>query len=155
MIGRIALLAGGALAAGGAALLASRARKHDEPAAEDDRWLTVTIAATREEVAPNGAPPHPLAELGDAIEFRVEQAPGDRGIELSARPRGGNTAALRAAALGEPREALRIALRESKQLIEAGEVLRVDPRPAGQRPQTPAGALVDSLARRSRGEGVL
>jgi hypothetical protein len=115
----------------------------------------VTIAASREEVAPNGAPPHPLAELGNAVEFRLEQAPGDRGIELSARPRDGDTAALRQVALGNPREAVRIALRESKQLIETGEVLRVDPRPAGPRPQTPAGALMDSLARRSAGEGVL
>lgn len=154
MIGRIALIAGGALAATGAALLARRATK-EEPPAQDDRWLTVTIAAGREEVAPNGAPPHPLAELGDAIEFRLEPAPGDRGIELSARPRGGDSAALAELALGDPREALRVALRESKQLIEAGEVLRIDPRPSGPPPQTPAGALVETLARRSRGEGVL
>ena len=155
MIGRIALIAGGALAAAGAALIATRAKHEEEAARDDDRWLTVTIAASREEVAPNGAPPQPLAELGDAIEFRLEPAPGDRGIELSARPRGGDATALREVALGDHREALRIALRESKQLIEAGEVLRIDPRPAGHRPQTPAGALVDTLARRSRGEGVL
>jgi hypothetical protein len=154
MIGRIALIAGGALAAAGAAALAARARKN-EPIPDDGRWLTVTIAASREEVAPNGAAPHPLAELGNAIELRMQPAPGDRGTELSARPRGGDTAALRQVALGDPREAIRVALRESKQLIEAGEVLRIDPRSAGHRPQTPAGALVDSLARRSHGEGVL
>jgi hypothetical protein len=153
MRARIAWIAGGALAAAGAAALATRAR--NEPANQDDRWLTVTIAASPEEIAPNGAPPHPLAELGEAIEFRLRPAPADRGTELSARPRGGDAAALRKVALGDPRAAVRIALRESKQLIEAGEVLRIDPRPAGHRPQTPAGALVDSLARRSRGEGVL
>jgi hypothetical protein len=154
MIGRIALIAGGALAAAGAAALAARSRDKP-PSTEEDRWLTVTIAAGREEVAPNGAPPHPLAELGNAIEIRLQPAPGDRGTELAARPRGGDTAALRKVALGDPREAIRAALRESKQLLEAGEVLRIDPRPSGHRPQTPAGALVDSLARRSRAEGVL
>jgi hypothetical protein len=155
MIGRIALVAGAALAATGVALLARRAGK-PEPAPDDDRWLTVTIAAGREEVAPNGAPPHPLAELGEKIEFRLEPAPGDFGIELSARPRVGYGDALRDASHGrDPRETVRIALRESKQIVEAGEVLRIDPRPAGKRPQSPAGAIVDAVVRRSRGEGVL
>ncbi|MDQ4137782.1 MAG: hypothetical protein M3116_02895 [Actinomycetota bacterium] len=155
MIGRIALIAGGAVAAACAVLIARRSTG-TESAAEDDRWLTVTIDAGREEVAPNGAAPHPLAELGDTIEFRLETAPGNRGIELSARPRAGYGDTLRELAHGrDPREAVRIALRESKQLIETGEVLRIDPRPAGHRPQTPAGALVDTVMRRSRGEGVL
>lgn len=154
MIGRIALIAGGALAAVGAATLAVRAGR-DEQSPAENRWLTVTIAASREEVAPNGAPPHPLAELGEAVEFRLQPAPGDRGTELSARPRGGDDTALREVALGDPRKALRIALRESKQLIEAGEVMRIDPRPSGSRPHTPAGALIDNFARRTSGEGVL
>jgi hypothetical protein len=154
MIGRIALIAGGTLVAAGTAVIAARAGR-SAPPPEDNRWLTVTIAADAEEVAPNGAPPHPLAEFGDAIEFRMRPAPGDRGTELSARPRGGDATTLRDVAIGDPRAAVRIALRESKQLIEAGEVLRIDPRSAGRRPQTPAGALVDALARHSRGEGVL
>jgi hypothetical protein len=155
MIGRIALIVGGAVGAAGAALLARKARKR-KPAEEDDRWLTVTIAATREEVAPNGAPPHPLAELGEAIEFRLETAPAGRGVELSARPRGGDTAALRRLAPGgDPRETVRIALRESKQLIEVGEVIRIDPHPTGHRKHTPAGVVMDTLAAKSRGEGVL
>ncbi|MFC0678244.1 hypothetical protein ACFFGH_10375 [Lysobacter korlensis] len=155
MIGRITLIGGAVLALAGAALLARRAGD-DEPAPEDDRWLTVTVAASREEVAPNGAPPHPLAELGDRVEWRLEPAPGDRGIELSARPRAGFAGELRELAHGrDPRETVRIAVRESKQLIEAGEVLRIDPRPSGARPQTPAGAIVDTVVRRSHGEGVL
>jgi hypothetical protein len=154
MIGRIAAVGGAALLATGAALLARRART-SAPAPEDDRWLTVTVAASREEVAPNGAPPHPLAELGETIEFRLEPAPGDRGIELSARPRAGYAGELRERHGRDPRESVRIALRESKQLVEAGEVLRIDPRPAGHRPQSPAGLILDTVVRRSRGEGVL
>ena len=156
MIGRIALVAGAALAATGAAILARRAKRGGGPAPQDDRWLSVTVAAGREEVAPNGAPPHPLAELGDSVEFRLEPAPGGRGIELSARPRAGYGPALREHADGrDPREAVRVALRESKQLIETGEVLRIDPRPAGRRPQSPAGAILDTVAQRARAEGVL
>jgi hypothetical protein len=50
---------------------------------------------------------------------------------------------------------LRAALREAKQLIEVGEVLRVDPVPHGRRKATPTGALVDVATRRSNEEGVL
>jgi hypothetical protein len=155
MIGRIALVAGGAIGAAGAALLAKKAQRQKTPP-EEDRWLTVTIAAGREEIAPNGAAPHPLAELGDAVEFRLEAAPGSWGFELSARPSGLNTERLRSRARGgDPREAVRIALRESKQLLEVGEILRIDPRPSGQRKHTPAGTALDALTRKSIGEGVL
>ena len=44
---------------------------------------------------------------------------------------------------------------EAKELLEVGEVLRVDPQPAGHRPVTPAGKALDAITRRAGGEGVL
>ena len=51
--------------------------------------------------------------------------------------------------------ALRSALREAKQLIEVGEVLRVDPAPHGTRKATPQGAVLEGATVRAGGEGVL
>jgi hypothetical protein len=55
----------------------------------------------------------------------------------------------------DPRQQVRIALREVKQLIEVGEVLRVDPTPHGVRPRTLTGMVVEFAAKRAPGEGVL
>jgi len=38
---------------------------------------------------------------------------------------------------------VRRALREVKQLAEVGEILQGEPRPAGKRPATPTGRMVD------------
>jgi hypothetical protein len=46
-------------------------------------------------------------------------------------------------------------LRQAKQLIEVGEVLRVDPTPHGHRTATPTGELVEVATSRAPGEGVL
>ena len=51
------------------------------------RWLSVTINRKPEDVAPDGLLPEPLAVLGDAIEVRIREAPGDKGTELAARLR--------------------------------------------------------------------
>jgi len=88
--------------------------------------------------------PQPLAALGTTIEVRLTPAPGDRGTELSARLRSGDN-----------HSGLRIALRESKQLLEGGEIAVVDPRPHGDRAHTPQGALLDAVTKASAGEGVL
>jgi hypothetical protein len=55
----------------------------------------------------------------------------------------------------DPRQAIRTALRQSKQLVEVGEVMRLDPAPHGKRSATPGGKLVELVASRSGGEGVL
>ncbi len=55
----------------------------------------------------------------------------------------------------DPRQAVRAALRESKQLIEVGEVLRVDPVPHGKRGRTPVGQLIGAATKRAGGEGLL
>ena len=108
---------------------------------------------------PDGRVPDPLAELGDLVEVEVRPAPGGRGSELRARLRGSEPSGAASAAArlsgDDPRQQVRIALREAKQLIEVGEVLRVDPTPHGQRKSTPTGAVVDLATKRAEGEGVL
>ncbi|WP_248960127.1 hypothetical protein [Sphaerisporangium perillae] len=121
------------------------------------RWLMVTINRRPEEVVPDGRLPEPLARLGDAIEVQVREAPGDRGTELGARPitpvPAGVTGVLARLGDEDPRQAVRRALRESKCLIETGEVLRPD-EPPTTRP-TPAGRILDLAAQRAGGEGRL
>ena len=110
------------------------------------RWRAVTVNRPADRVMADGRVPAPLAALGDTVEVEVRPAPGDKGTELGAR--------LRAPGSGSP-EDLRAALREAKQLIEVGEVLRVDPAPHGRRAHPPAGAAIDAATRHAGGEGVL
>ncbi|WP_127572716.1 hypothetical protein [Georgenia faecalis] len=134
-----------ALAAGGLALavvLAWRWRgTGDDEAAPDERWLVLTVDRPPEEVA---------AELSglltdEAVEVAIRPAPGDRGSELAVRAVGGTPS----------RDDLRAALREAKQLMEVGEVLRVDPRPAGRRAATPMGKAMDLATSLAGRKGVL
>jgi len=123
------------------------------------RWRAVTIHRSQEEVMPSGQLPAPLAALGEQVEVRVRPAPGGKGTELAARlrtpePTGARSAAARVNG-DDPRQQVRSALREAKQLIEVGQVLRVDPTPHGRRAATPTGALVELATRRAPGEGVL
>ena len=117
--------------------------------AEDDeqtaarRWRAVTVLRAPDEV---GTPP-PLAALGNRLELRVSKAPGERGSELAARFRDRPTE--------DDLGRLRSALREAKQLLEAGEVLRLEPQPHGPRPHTPLGGVLDGMTRRAPEEGVL
>ncbi|MEH3140455.1 MAG: hypothetical protein PGN37_09775 [Mycobacterium kyogaense] len=91
--------------------------------------------------------------------MHVRTAPGGKGTELAARLRQAEPGGLGSVASrvsGEdPRQQLRSALRQAKQLIEVGEVLRVDPVPHGTRSAAPTGKLVDLATRRAGGEGVL
>jgi hypothetical protein len=139
------------------AVVVSRRRSQQEPGL--GRWRVVTVYRPQDEIAPAGQFPQPLAELGELVEIRMTDAPGGKGTELAARPRPGESAgalaALGRATGNDPRQAVRRALRESKQLLEAGEVIRVNPKPEGHRPASPAGKLTDLVARRSMGEGVL
>ena len=117
----------------------------DDPETAARRWRAVTVLAEGIDTA-DGLPA-PLAALGDRIEVRATPAPGDKGIELAARFRGGGS--------DEEIGRLRAALREAKQLIEVGEVLRLEPQPHGPRPDTPQGGLIDGVDRRAATEGVL
>jgi hypothetical protein len=154
-----------AVAAGGAAVVLVRGLQRRAEAGAGDaaeprsRWRAVTINLSPEEVMPENQLPGPLAELGDLVEVEVRPAPGGKGSELRARlrspePTGAASAASRLSG-DDPRQRVRAALREAKQLIEVGEVLRVDPTPHGRRPPTPTGALVEAATKRAGGEGVL
>jgi hypothetical protein len=122
-----------------------------------DRWHAVTINRPPEEVKPDGRLPEPLAELGDAIEVRLRPAPGGRGTEVAARlregaPAGPGSVVARASG-NDPRQELRSALRQSRQLLETGEVLRADQPPTTRR--TLRGLPLDLATRRAGGEGRL
>jgi uncharacterized membrane protein len=125
-----------------------------EPA---DRWHAVTINRPPEQVAPDGRPPAPLEALGDSIEVWVRPAPGGRGTELAARlrqgaPSGPGSVAARGQG-NDPRQDLRAALRQAKQLAETGEVLRPDEPPTTRR--TLRNLPLELATRRARGEGRL
>lgn len=144
--------------AGAAAIGVHRARSG--PSGDDrahDRWLTVTVNRPAEEVRPGGRLPTPLRAFDERIEVDVRPAPGDRGTELAVRlkqPPGGARTSLPGRLAGQdPRQDLRLALRETKALLEAGEVLHPDTPPTTR--ETPGGRLVGLLVRRSGGEGVL
>lgn len=148
----------------GAAVLIRRMRNqaagHAEEIAEArSRWRAVTINRSATDVMPDDRLPAPLAELGELVEVEIRSAPGGKGTELRARlrsPEPTGTASVAARHSGDdPRRRVRAALREAKQLIEVGEVLRVDPAPHGRRPPTPAGKLVDFATEGAPGEGLL
>ncbi|MEV5935102.1 hypothetical protein ACIQCD_17325 [Streptomyces sp. NPDC093250] len=144
------------LAAGAEAVRRTRsAHRSDDRAGE--RWLTVTIYRPPEDVGSDEKLPAPLDEFADRIEVRVRKAPGDRGTELAARfkePVPAASASLPARLAGkDPRQDLRRALRDTKALLEAGEVLLPDTPPT-TRP-TPGGKPVELFTRRSGGEGAL
>ncbi|MET8040315.1 hypothetical protein ABZU25_05545 [Micromonospora sp. NPDC005215] len=101
------------------------------------RWEVVTVDRPPEQVLPAGRWPEPLRRLDGAVEVRVRLAPGDRGTELAARPLAGVTPPVGLAAhlVGDdPGLLVRRALRQIKQRVEAGEVLRAD-RSALDRPK--------------------
>jgi hypothetical protein len=125
----------------------------------EPRWRFVTIdRAPQDVLGPGGALPPPLDELADRIEVKVRPAPGNRGTELGVRLRDGEPAglaSLTARATGDdPRLALRSALRQAKQRLETGEVLRADENQPTTHP-TLAGKALDLVARRAGGEGRL
>lgn len=124
-----------------------------------NRWRAVTVNKAPSEVAPDGKLPEPLADLGDLVEVRITPAADSKGTELAARlrePEPSGTGAIPARLSGQdPRQAVRSALRKSKQLLEVGDVLRLDPQPAGKRTPTPMGKLLDLATRRAAGEGVV
>lgn len=141
----------GAAAAAGATLAVRSAQKQAAPQEDDTRWHTVSIYRSREEILPGGGLPTPLAELGDAIEVRVVEAPGGRGLELSARwsPDSDQTAHR-----GDRSDTLRRALRDAKQLVEAGEIATTEGQPGGSRSATPTGFITDLVSSEAKSKGV-
>jgi hypothetical protein len=150
----VAVTAAGIALAAYAARQLARAGGGDGEGPHAEGWKSVTVEASPEQVATGGDLPRPLAEIGDAVEVRMLPAPGDRGTEVHARliP---DADLPRVFGDRDPEEGLRVALREAKQLVETGEILRVIPRPHGRRPDTPAGRLVDAVEKSSKGKGIL
>lgn len=151
------MLSRSALAGAGAVVAAALARKGLTVARtgrttgdDERRWQVATINRPPEEVAPDGHYPPPLAELGDAVEIRTGAAPGARGTELAARARQGRGMRRRP----RPQE-IRRAVRDAKEILEVGEILRNEPRPHGKRSATPAGWFVDRAEKHARGGGNL
>ncbi|MEU8169477.1 hypothetical protein AB0B97_23595 [Micromonospora sp. NPDC049004] len=124
----------GAGAWAGAARLVRVPLRRGRPGADRYRsaatgWEVVTVDRPPDQVLPGGRWPEPLRDLDGAVEVRVRPAPGDRGTELAARPLAGAVAATGLAAhlVGDdPRLLVRRTLRQVKQRVEAGEVLRAD-----------------------------
>ncbi len=118
-------------------------------------WQTVTVGCSPDEASPGGRLPDPLAALAELLEVRLTPAPGGRGTELSARTR----QQPRPDATGwkgeDPARQIRTALRYAKELIEVGEVLLVEPQPAGRRRRPAAGLLVDLMSDGADQKGVL
>nr|WP_089019543.1 hypothetical protein [Micromonospora coriariae] len=138
---RLGATLGGAALTGAARLLRVRRRRGRSGADGDQtgpaRWEVVTVGRPPERVLPGGRWPEPLRRLDGAVEVRVRPAPGGRGTELAARPLAGATPRVGLAAhlVGDdPGLLVRRALRQAKQHIEAGEVLRAD-RSALDRPR--------------------
>src|SRR4051794_29517756 len=140
-----------AVAVGGAGVVVGRrvVRRGLSPTGGDghDRWHSVTINCSPEQLGPK---PAPLDELGFPVEIRVRPAPGDRGTELAARlaepglSRQGGRDAVRH---------LRRALREARSLAEVGEVLLPDAPATTHRTLT--GAPLAYATRHGREEGRL
>jgi hypothetical protein len=118
-------------------------------------WKAVTVLGDPADFErAEGGFPAPLGRLADVLEIRLDPAPGDKGFEVHARLREGADAK---ALIGDddPDKAIRVALRDAKQVFETGEVLRATPRPHGHRPSTPFGAAVDKAEEEAKGGGVL
>ncbi|NYD37520.1 hypothetical protein [Actinomycetospora corticicola] len=81
------------------------------------------------------------------VEVTVGAAPGDKGTELAARPTAPDGGSV------ELRRAVRAALRETKSVLECGEV--VEPSRPGSSHPGPAGQLLRAVTARAWGEGRL
>ncbi|MEO6501204.1 MAG: hypothetical protein ABIQ09_04755 [Jatrophihabitantaceae bacterium] len=127
----------------------------EETFSDPFRWQTVTILGAPEVIAPEGRLPEPLAELAELIETRLEPAPGDRGTQLSVRTRPGPKPDSTAWKGEDPSRKIRSALLHAKQLVEVGEVLSIEPQPAGRRRRPAAGLLVDLMTGDADQEGVV
>jgi hypothetical protein len=126
---------------------AGRPEAHDDASTAVGRWRVVTVLVSPDQVGTADALPPPLMDFRDRIEIRVTPAPGDKGTELAAR--------FRRQATDDDIAELRSALRRAKQLLEVGEVLRVDPVPHGKREPTPQGELLEGAAAQAPKGGVL
>jgi hypothetical protein len=128
-------------------------RASDGDGRHPEGWKAVTVLGDAAAFAEGGYPA-PLQRLSDVLEIRLNPAPADKGFEVHARIREGADVE-RLIGDDDPDQALRVSLRDAKQVFETGEVLRAKPRPHGHRPTTLLGAVVDKAEDDAKGEGVL
>jgi hypothetical protein len=107
---------------------------------DKDRWHVVTVNLPPDRVSADHVAPPPLRDM-PGIEVRMQPAPGERGTEIAVKSTGAD--------VGE----LRRALRETKSLLEAGDVLLPDA-PATTRP-TPLNKPLRTVTGHAREEGRL
>jgi hypothetical protein len=112
------------------------------------RWRVVTVNRPIADL--EAALPSPLTDLGDAVEVRLQPAPGDKGTELAARLTGTRHGLLNGL---PPLEALRSALRQAKQVAEVGYVLEADLNTTAR--PTPLNEPLRQATRHAGGEGRL
>lgn len=118
-----------------------------EEAVGSGRWLAVTVYRQPDDVRAEVDGSGPLSRMRNEIEVTVRQAPGDKGTEVAARPTGPDGGSV------ELRRAIRAALRETKSLLECGEV--VEPSRPGSSHPGPAGQVLRAVTSRAWGEGRL
>ncbi|MCO7191496.1 hypothetical protein [Pseudonocardia sp. McavD-2-B] len=111
------------------------------------RWLVVTVYRKAEDVRTQVDDSGPLSRMRGEIELTVRPAPGDKGTELAARPTTSDDGQV------DARRRLRAALRETKSILECGEV--VEPSRPGSSHPGPAGHLLRAVTARAWGEGRL
>jgi hypothetical protein len=133
--------------------LVKKERDGDGDGKHPEGWKAVTVLGDPAAFA-SGGYPEPLQRIAEALELRVDPAPGDKGFEVHARLRDGADVR-RVVGDEDPDQALRAALRDAKQVFETGEVLKAVPRPHGRRPKTVLGGVVDKAEDEAKGEGVL
>lgn len=150
----VALVSGVAAGVGGLGAALRHVRRAGPPAAAARR-LGVTVLATAEDIAPDGALPEPLRRLGDTVEITMRPAPGGRGTELYARPTGSAPpSGVLGRVTGQDASApVRRALREAKALVETGATVRSDESRTTH--PGPAGRVLRAVDRGAQGAGRL
>lgn len=127
--------------------LVGSADQRPDGAGGPGRWLVVTIYRQVEDVRNQVDGPGPLDRVRDGIELTVRPAPGGKGTELAARPTAPDGGSV------DLRRTVRAALRETKSILECGEV--VEPSRPGSSHPGAAGQLLRAVTKRAWGEGRL
>jgi hypothetical protein len=128
-------------------LVGSTDQPTSEEAARPGRWLVVTVYRQPDDVQTQVDAPGALSRMRGEIEVTVRPAPGDKGTELGARPTASDGGSV------DMRRRLRAALRETKSILECGEV--VEPSRPGSSHPGPAGQMLRAVTARAWGEGRL
>ncbi|MGH1549575.1 alcohol dehydrogenase catalytic domain-containing protein [Leifsonia poae] len=152
---KTAVVAGvvGAAAAGLVAReLVKKKQESDGDGRHPEGWKAVTVLGDQAAFSRDGYPA-PLERLREVLEVRLATAPGDKGFEVHARLRP-DVDPKPVVGDDDPDQALRVALRDAKQLFETGEILRATPRPHGKRKATLFGAAVDKAEDEAKGARV-